>query len=190
MWQKSSAPGSLYFVILLPKSFFAHISSCQVFAACGFQFQQPSLWRAFSDCSTWHRSPPSTFSYSLSTSPLFFFYSQHLALWVMSWSIKMLTCVPHAFCFSESKEFIDAFEFLICLLFIAFSIQKSFQTLLTCWNMQSRCAALISIIYFGFCLIKCVQRMRKGLYHPREKQVSHTWLQSLWITTSLRHRQA
>lgn len=127
MWQRSSAPGSLSCVFLLPKSFFPRISPCQVLVACGFQFQQPSLWRAFSDHSTWHRSPPSTFSSPLSTPPPFFFYSQHLALWVMRWSIKMLTCMHHAFCFSESKEFIDAFEFLICLLFIAFSMQKSFQ---------------------------------------------------------------
>lgn len=35
-----------------------------------------------------------------------------------------------------------------------------------------------------------MQRMRKGLYHPQEKQVSHTWLPSFWVTTSLGLRQA
>lgn len=35
-----------------------------------------------------------------------------------------------------------------------------------------------------------MQRIRKGLYHPQEKQVSHTWLPSFWVTTSLGLRQA
>ena len=58
-------------------------------------------------------------------------------------------------------------------------------------KVQNHCTFVAVInFFFGFHLIKFVQRMRKVLYHPQEKQVSHTWLQSLWVTTSLRHRQA
>lgn len=65
---------------------------------------------------------------------------------------------------------------------------KHQQTPFTCWKMQNHCVAVTN--FFGFHLIKFVRRMKEGLYHPREKQVPHTWLQSLWVTTSLRHRRA
>lgn len=81
---------------------------------------------------------------------------------------------------------------MICLLFIAISVQKSLQICkpaFACWKMQNHCVAVINF-FFCFHLIKFVQRMRKGFYHPQEKQVSHTWLPSFWVTTSLGLRQA
>lgn len=129
----------------------------------------------------------------LFTNPPLLTFPWHLALWITSCSIKLLTFVHLAF--SQSKECTNAFEFLICFLFCLFLCRKAFQY----WQdpfhllkMQNHCVAVIDffIFFFGFHLIKFVQRMRKALYHPREKRVSHTWLQSLWVTTSLRQRQA
>lgn len=61
----------------------------------------------------------------------------------------------HAFCFSQSKEFTNAFEFLICLLLIVFSVQKSFQkptkplSLVEKCKIQNHCAAVINVVFFG-----------------------------------------
>lgn len=134
------SPGSLCCAWPLSEIFFAHTSSWQILVQ--ISTPAPSPCRAFSVCSTWCRPLLSTFSYCLST-PSSLFCSPHLALWVMSCSIKILTFVNHAFCFSQSKERTSAFEFLIRLLLIAFSVQKSFQTPTKPFSLVEICRIIV-----------------------------------------------